>query len=103
MEGSSAFRLDESERQALQEEYHRRLDNGEGFGVIRSEPTSKDQKRIDTDEALNAMSTRWMQVHQEYIDEGSEAYNEYQKEAIAREFQARPDAEKVNPEDEFSD
>lgn len=41
------------------------------------------------------MSTRLLQVHSEYIAEGSGAYGAYQKEAVAKELDARPAAEKL--------
>ncbi|KGO74754.1 hypothetical protein PITC_083630 [Penicillium italicum] len=90
-------------RQAVQDEARRREDTHEGFGVDRDEPTPLDQKKTETDDMLRLVSTRWVQIHKEYVDEGSEAYGVYQKDAIEREFNARPDAEKINPEDDMSD
>lgn len=59
----------------------------EGFGYAHSEPTPDEQKRL-----VELMSNRWLQINSEYIMEGSGAYNDYQREAVAREMQRRPTA-----------
>ncbi|KOS36457.1 hypothetical protein ACN38_g12798 [Penicillium nordicum] len=88
-------RVDDHERQAIQEEKIRRDDTMEGFGIDRVEPTTDEQKKQETDQLLTQMPTRLLQVHLEYIAEGSGAYNAYQREATAREFDIRPTAEKI--------
>ncbi|KAK4861327.1 hypothetical protein LT330_004243 [Penicillium expansum] len=94
-ESPLSLRVDAYERQAIREEMGRREDTMEGLGVARDEPTPDDQKRQETDQLLINMSTRWLQIHLEYITGGSKAYNDYQKEALTREFESRPDSEKT--------
>lgn len=94
-DSSATLHIDEAEKQAVQEEKARRDDTMEGFGVDRAEPTSEEQKQRDTDQMLPNMSTRWLQIHLEYIGKGSGAYNAYQREAIAKEFDSRPAVERV--------
>ncbi|CAI7670229.1 unnamed protein product [Penicillium viridicatum] len=99
--GPMSSRVEDTERQALQSEKTRRDDTMEGFGVDRAEPTPDEQKRQETDQLLAHMPTRLLRVHIEYITEGSGAYNAYQREAVAREFDSRPSAEKIP--DDFTD
>lgn len=93
--GPMSSRIEDSEKQAIQEEKTRREDTMEGFGIDRVEPTSEGQKRQETDQLLAQIPTRLIQVHLEYIAEGSGAYSAYQREAVAREFDNRPTAEKI--------
>lgn len=94
-DGPMASRVDDHERQALREEKIRRDETMEGIGIDRVEPTPKEQKRQETDQLLAHMPTRLLRVHLEYITKGSGAYGAYQKEAVARELDIRPAAEKL--------
>ncbi|KAJ9481512.1 hypothetical protein VN97_g11964 [Penicillium thymicola] len=89
---NNAHRLDDSEKHALTEEHACRQETMEGFGYARSEPTTDEQKRRETDQLIELMSSRWLQIHSEYIMQGSGSYNDYQREAVAREMQRRPTA-----------
>lgn len=90
-----ASRVNEHEKQAIREEKARRDDTIEGIGIDRTDPTPEEQKRQETDRLIAQLSTRLLQVHSEYIAEGSGAYNSYQQEAVAKELNARPAAEKL--------
>ncbi|KAJ5801557.1 uncharacterized protein N7518_003625 [Penicillium psychrosexuale] len=86
--------MEESGKQAIRDESLRREDTLEGFEIDRPEPTSEIQKTQETDQLIAQMTTRWLQIHQEYITEGLGAYNPYQEEAVQRELSNRPTAEK---------
>ncbi|KOS36460.1 hypothetical protein ACN38_g12796 [Penicillium nordicum] len=90
-----ASRVDNHERQAIREEKIRRDESIEGIGIDRVEPTPDEQKIQETNQLLAHMPTRLLQVHLEYIAEGSGAYSNYQREAVARELDIRPAAEKI--------
>ncbi|KAJ5943307.1 hypothetical protein N7516_003475 [Penicillium verrucosum] len=80
--GDNTHWIDDSEKRALAEEHARRQVTLEGFGYGRPEPTPHDQKKREADQMVERMSSRWLQIHSEYIMQGSGAYNEYQREAV---------------------
>lgn len=82
--GPPSHHIEESEKQVTREESLRREDNLERFGIDHPEPTSEIQKTQETDQLIAQMTTRWPQIHQEHITEGSGAYSPYQEEAFPR-------------------
>jgi hypothetical protein len=61
----------------------------EGYGAKRIEPTSIEVKERQAKDMAELMSTRQLLLHQDYTEEGSGAYNEFQRAAIAEQLAAR--------------
>ncbi|KAJ5494450.1 hypothetical protein N7463_010537 [Penicillium fimorum] len=65
--------------------------------ISRRRETPEDQKNQETNGLVVQITIQRLQIHQEYISEGSRAYNPYQEGAVERELNNRPAAEGIVP------